>query len=388
MGLVIDEASLCSPTLWTDARFVLLDNADKGAWAFVTGPPSCGPEHWFRQLWNRGDNGDPDVLAFAWSTLDNPRLDADFLRRELASLNSVEAEGEIHGRWVEDGLQFFSHKLLESVTADLDLPAMADLHGPARPIAAFDFGLSYDSSAAAFVYRLPVRDLNPEHDRTKPVFVLIPYVWPAGEMLATIVDQIVACPAPAAIYGLEQNGISGMPSQEIQRRIGARKMPRREVREWNARATTQAGKLAGYSCWRWLFERGQAVIPRDPTLHRQLAGLRLDTGGRGGKIEAGDPSVHDDVCDSMMLCAAPYPGHDRINTRLAELAGPRAVPDGVIGQLDLPVMQTGAGLNVYAKPPLQSVGDTRVTIPAGVKPAVYRNDEFDVVRREIAAAIA
>ena len=42
-GVVIDEGSLCAPTLWQDARYLLLDNIANGAWAFMVGPPSCSP---------------------------------------------------------------------------------------------------------------------------------------------------------------------------------------------------------------------------------------------------------------------------------------------------------------------------------------------------------
>jgi hypothetical protein len=386
-GVVIDEASLCSPTLWQDARYLLLDNVANGAWAFMVGPPSCSRDHWFRREWDAGNSGDLDRFSFQWSTLDNPRLDRGWLARELARLNTIEAAGEIRGEWIEDGLQFFSHMLIESITADLDLPEMAHLFGPARPIAAFDFGLVYDQSAAVYAYRLPVRHLNPDHDPTRPVFVLLPYVWPAGEPLNTVVEAIIDCPARAAAYGLEQNGVSGMPSQEVQRRIAPRKQAHREAREWNSRATTQAGKLAGYGAWRWLFERGQAVIPRHPQLIRQLAGLTLDTAGRGGKIEASDPATHDDIADAMMLAALPYPGRDRVNTRISELAGPRAIPDSPVEELDLDIVQTGAGLNIYRRPPLQSIGDPRVTLPRGVGPAVYGKDEHADLRKQMQAAL-
>ena len=78
------------------------------------------------------------------------------------------AAAEIDGVWSNAAGALFSRELLESVTADLEVPALSELRGPARGIAGCDYGASWDRSALAAVYRLPVAPLRRDLRRLLP----------------------------------------------------------------------------------------------------------------------------------------------------------------------------------------------------------------------------
>lgn len=243
---------------------------------------------------------------------------------------------------------------------------LPELRGPARPIVTLDTGVSYDHSASVALYRLPVGSLNPDHDR-RPVFLAIPHVWPRGALLDTVVSDLLEFAQRVAprFIAIETVGAGAMPSQEFRRRyFGASE----HKTTWNMIATTQGKKLAAYSLLRWLFERGQLVLPRGPTLPRQLAGLRVAQQGQGARIDAEDPSVHDDVADALAFAMLPYlRAGSKVGCWMSRLADPqRALAEAPVPDLDEPVVETGGGLRVYRHPPLQSVSGSEVTLPAGV----------------------
>jgi hypothetical protein len=234
------------------------------------------------------------------------------------------------------------------------VPSLSELAGPARGIVGCDWGVSYDRSAAVAIFRLPVAGLNADRE-PKPVFVALPYVWPQGAPLDRVVDGIVGAAPNFVAVSAEVNGVGAMPSQELARR--ARTSHPRTPFMWNFVPTTAASKTAGYGCVLSLLERGQLVLPRDPDLLRQLAGLKFEQRQRGFHIEADDAATHDDVSDALYLAMLPHrpPNAHRIVCRLAAMAGDSTTPEQRTPALDSPVVQTGAGLRLYQRPALQGV---------------------------------
>jgi hypothetical protein len=89
------------------------------------------------------------------------------------------------------------------------------------------------------------------------------------------------------------------------------------------------------------------------------------------------------VVDSAALSMLPYPVDGRVVCHMQTLAGERAVTEAPAPPLDVPAVETGAGLRVYQRPVLQSVADHHITLPAGAGPAVYRDTRHDGLREQV-----
>jgi hypothetical protein len=375
--VILDEAGFMPEELWAAAHYTALDERPQSR-ILMLGTPWGGPEHFFRRSFMAGQEGDPDHSSFHWTYEVNPRLDRAYLERQRDRVSPAEYAAEVLGEWSDAIGSLFPRDLLDLHTADVVLPQLDELRPPARAIVGVDWGVSYDRSAAVVLYRLPVADLNPAAP-TLPRFVAIAYVWPAGALLGSVVDDLAVVRSCFRIVSTETNGVGAYPSQELVRRVRGSG----DKRQWNEVFTTAAKKTAAYGCILNLLERGQLVLPRHPDLLRQLAGLRFEQGERGfTHIEAEDAATHDDVADALMLAALPHspPGSRRIRCHLAALADVRkAPPDADVPELDEPIVETGGGLRVYRRPPLQSVTGRDITVTASVKqPELARMGRFTI----------
>ncbi len=384
--VVLDEAGFMPSELWAAARFTAMDERPRSR-ILLLGTPWGGTDHFFRQGFEAGNTADPDHASFHWTYEVSPVLDRAYLERERERTSPVEYAAEVLGEWSDAVGSLFPRELLDRQAAAFDVPALHELAGPARPIIGLDWGVSFDRSAAAVIYRLPVHHLNDEAPDA-PVFVALPYVWPAGKPLGDVVDDVVTTPAPLAYIATETNGVGAMPSQELVARFRGKPGPKRA---WHLVHTTNQTKTAGYGSILGLLEQGRLVLPRNPDLLRQLAGLRFEQGERGfTRIEAEDPATHDDVADALMLAAMPTaPGRRRhLQSWLQLLAHPRkAGEEAAVPSLDEPVVTTGGGLRVYRRPPLQSVGGGDLTLPRGAAPARHTDPKFDALRERVQSAM-
>jgi hypothetical protein len=363
--LVIDEAGFVPEDLWRAASYVALDERASGSRIVLAGTPWGSTDLFFRRAYEAGLAGDPDYASHHWTYEVNPGLDRAYLERQRARVSPAEYAAEVEGRWSDSAGSLFARELLDAAIADVEVPSLDELAPPARPILGLDWGVSFDRSAAAAVYRLPLARLNPGADPL-PRYLALPYLWPQRAPLHQVVDDVVACPVSFAYVATETNGVGAMPSQELHRRLSAARVWRR----WAMVATTAATKTAAYGALLGLLERGQLVLPRHPDLLRQLAGLRFEQGERGfTRIEADDPATHDDISDALALACLPYrPRGAALRCALAEMADPAvAVPDAGAPELDEPIVATGAGLRLYRRPPLQSAAGPELTLPAGAR---------------------
>lgn len=363
--VIVDEAAFVPGQVWRDLFYTLFDLRSQGSQAYLVCSPWGPPEHFFRQSFERGMQGDPDYQSFRWSMLDNPTLSKDFIARERERIAPSEAAAEIDGEWSSAIGSLFTQQTLEAATADVVIPSLAELHGPARGILGADWGVSFDQCAGVGIFRLPVTDLNPDLEPA-PHFIALPWTWPAGSPLHRVVDELVPASGNFRCISSETNGVGAGPTQDLFRR--ARRANPHVKFVWNGVTTTAASKTAAYSALLNLIERGRMVLPRHPGLLRQLAGLRFEQGQRGFMhIEAEDAAVHDDVCDALMLAALPFrsPAAKRVICRLSTLADPRRMLlDQSVPELESPVVTTGAGLRAYERPPLQSVHNREVSLYA------------------------
>lgn len=357
--VILDEASFMDNSLWQAAHYTALDERKRGARIVMCGTPwSVG---FFKQAFERGQDGDPDYASFHWTYKANPDLDHAYLERQRDRVSPAEYAAEVLGEFSDQSGSLFPRSLLDRQTVPFELLRLDELAPPGRGVAGVDWGVSFDASAVAAVYRLPVAQLN-EDAEWRPRFVALPYVWRPGVPLHEVVDAVAAQREAFAYISSETNGVGAMPTQELRRKLrGGRGT-------WNPVHTTNALKTAAYGTILALLEREQLFLPRDPALLRQLAGLRFEQGERGfTRIEAESAAVHDDVADALALAMLPYrPRRGGVACRLLSLASPVApLPDADLGNFEGETFATPGGLNVWRKPPLQSVEGNGVSIPAG-----------------------
>jgi hypothetical protein len=357
--VVLDEGGFMPNELWAAASYTALDERPRSR-ILLLGTPWGGVEHFFRRAFLAGQDGDPDHASFHWTHEANPKLDHAYLERQRERVSPAEYAAEVLGEWSDAAGALFPRELLDAHTADVVVPALSDLHGPATGILGLDYGVSFDRSAAVGLFRLPVATLNPERE-VRPCFIPCVYAWPTKTPLHSVVDDAVAGIANFAYVATETNGVGAMPSEELRRKAmqGRREREDFTKRQWDFVNTTNASKTTGYGLLLGLMERGQLVLPRHPDLLRQLAGLRFEQRERGfTRIEAEDAAVHDDIADALYLSTLPYRPHGakRVVCRLAALAGSRRVsPDVGLPELDCPVIETAAGLRLHQRPALQGV---------------------------------
>jgi hypothetical protein len=364
--LVIDEAGFVPEELWRAARYVALDERSNGARIILAGTPWGGPDLFFRQAFDAGNDGDPEHTSLHWTYKVNPRLDHAYLERMRERTAPAEYAAEVLGEWSDAEGSLFPRSLLDRQTADLELPAFAKLQPGPMPAVGVDWGVSFDRSAAVALYRLPVEQLNRDRD-VLPRFVALPRIWPRSTPLSDVWKEITAVRARFALLSSETNGVGAGGSQEL-RRILAEK--RRSPKGWNPVHTTNDIKTAAYGAVLQLLEREQLVLPRDPDLLRQLAGLRFEQGERGfTRISAESAVVHDDVCDALALSTCPY-RHSRAKRRIVMELLRYARPGVLLDAFPQPrkveglsVVETGGGLRVWGRPPLQSITSFEVWLP-------------------------
>ncbi len=356
--VILDEAGFMADELWAAAQYTALDERANGSRIVVLGSPWGSAEHFFRRGFLLGVGEDEDYASCQWSHKVNPQLDHAYLERERQRTAPAIYAAEVLGEWSDAAGSLFTRELLEACTADVAIPRLSDLRGPAMPILAMDWGVSYDRSAAVALYRVPVADLNPTQ-ASVPRFLALPYIWPQGFELHRVVGDLVAAPSPWGIIASETNGVGAMPTQELFRLLAARQYRK----QFHAVATSAASKTLSYSVLLGLMERRQLVLPRHPDLLRQLAGLRYEqaTGGLM-RIGADNAALHDDVADALALATLPIRKDKRVVSHLMRLANPRVViPDQPLPEFDQPVVETGDGLRVHSRPSLQSVAGPALT---------------------------
>lgn len=402
--LLIDEAALVSDDVGLGAAFPTTAARPDARIVLASSPWAEGG--FFHAHVTAGNS--EHVRVHRWSLADATWIAPEVIEAARASMSEARFAAEFEARWASSLDAWFSRAVLERCRAEVEVPALADLRGPARLLGGQDYGVIADKSALAWIARVPVAALNPDFDR--PVFVLSTEAWPAGEPLSDVVSDVVASPAHWSVFSSETNGVGAGPTQELFKRLAARPADegggRRsggvmwEERPWdpsfdgakdarrsegefrtrrNAVATSAPIKALMFERLRWLFDR-QQIVTADVELMRELASLRVELRPGGDeKIEAG--AGFDDRADALMLAAGPIRDRRRKQLRclLAEAADSRRpdaqLPEDFSGE----VVETGGGLRVWRRPPLQSCAGPNLSLPnAGQPGAAHIPGRFSI----------
>lgn len=404
--LLLDEAALVSDDVAQGAA--LPTTAARPDARIVAASTPWAKGGFFHEWVSAGDS--EHLRVHRWQLEDCRWISAEAIESARSSMSPARFAAEYECRWAADSGALFSRAILERCAADVSLPSLAELRGPARLLGGCDWGVSHDRSAFAAIAGLPVAHLNPDRDPAEPVYlVACAKAWPPGEPLSTVAREVAASPAHFAVLASERTGVGAGPSQELFRLVSERPPAEGggvlrgpvvlEERPWAESAesmfvdvrtglslprlrteaakrgfatrrlgvdTDAAKKAHSYERLRWLADLERLVLPREGELLRELAALRVELRPGGSeKIEAG--SGHDDLADALYLASGPWRDRGRVRCVLGELAA-QPLREAEVPPLDEPVVETGGGLRLYRHPVLQSVNGQEVTLPAGVRP--------------------
>ncbi len=339
--VVLEESGFLAPSTFRDIRYALLDNVEAGAQLYMSSSPWGAPEHPFRQADTLAQARDPDYVGFVFRATDNPKLPADYIARERFRLAPAEAAAELDGEWSDAIGSLFPQSLLERVTADIVVPPLREL-GAVGGIVAIDWGISFDQTAFGFLHRTPVEALNPDTEHL-PTFVFYPFLRPPGEEMRESVAALTGSPVRPAFIAPETVAHGAYGTQELRHAWSSGDWHRR----WCEVATSAATKTSGYPCAVQHLSREQIILPRDPDLLRQLAGVRYEQGSQGTlRVGAESEVVHDDLPDCLYLAMLPHrrPGMKRVRCEFEHLAAlDKAPPDAHVAAYNDESVETGPG---------------------------------------------
>lgn len=358
--VILDEAGFQAGEMWQAAHYCALDERRNGSRILLIGTPWGPADHFFRRSFEAGLDGDQDHASFHWRAEVNPNLDRAYLERMRDRVAPAEYAAEVLGEWSDATGSLFPRDLLERQTADFVPTALRELPPGPRLAVGVDYGVSFDQSAAVAIARLPISRLNPDRDPLPRYGVVTVEIWPAGAPLTNVAQGVARSPATWAAVSSEISGVGAGPTQELIAALTERMRDDRSRRfVKNEVHTTSALKTTGYSWVLSLLEREQLILPRDPTLLRQLAGLRFEVGERGfTRIEAASPALHDDTADALMLAAGPHYSRGKPRCALAIAAtASRAIPEPDL-RTPADLVTTGGGLVLPRRGALQSVQGT------------------------------
>lgn len=349
--LVVDEAGFVDDELWRAARYVALDERERGGRILLTGTPwGVG---FFRAEHRAGEQGDAEHASFHWSYEASPLLDHAYLERQRDLVPSHEYASEVEGRWVESGDAYFDSELLLAATADYEPPDLAALHRP-RVAAGIDWGIRRDASAMTVVAAAPVL-VGEECDRARYLVAGIVHQQAgATARYGTFLDRVTAAGRrldPIWVAS-ETNGVGAAATEELRRRVGG------VVTEV---FSTQPVKAEAYGRLRTLMETGRFVLPRQPALLRELGALRGEVSAAGGLTISADARAHDDLADSLALSLGPRVADGRASCRIA--AYDHHAPPVVEPNDESEVARTGSGIGVPRRAVLVDLDGGQIHFP-------------------------
>lgn len=393
--LLFDEAGLLPPEIVQAAEPTVA--AREGGRIVLAGTPwrEGSPFHRYVQAAERGS---PTVRLVQWAVEDAPFMNSELVEHHRATMTPSAFAAEYEGRWADDDEALFSRSLLDAATADYRRCPLAELPPGVKVWGGLDWGRRHDRSALTAWGIVVVGEEEPR-------LALAPaalHVWPRGTTTTQTVRDVLASTADWQVLTAESNGIGAGPCdmlaegiaecgavQAWQRSGGARpprptsglrlspgerlalhqqgirvvnggsafamppdpNAPERPAPLLNPHATSAGSKAAALGALRSLLERGDAVLPREPELLRQLSGLRVELRPSGAEKIENDPGVsrHDDLADSAWLGLAPHPRWPTKQAAVHALAAYREAWSGLPAP-EGELVRTGAGVALGRDP--------------------------------------
>jgi len=294
--LIVDEAGFIDDDIWRAAEPAII--ARPGSKVILTSTPWGGPQHFFRQLWQRGMTApDEHVASWHWPSSVSPMVDAALLEQIREREAPHYFAREFLAEWTDDVGAFFTSVELEAATKVFDLVSPDEYAGGlVNVVGGVDWGARHDANTLAVISRAP----EPVDERGRARYRVMWLEEHFGLSYDGWIDRLVevGCRFPFAALAAETNGVGDYPSTMLAQRLG-----------WHGRfvvvpvQTTARLKENGYGLLQLLMQQDRIELPAHPGLLRQLAALEIErTESGASRIAVPDRVGHDDL--AMALCLA------------------------------------------------------------------------------------
>jgi hypothetical protein len=306
--LVLDEAGFIDQAIWRAAEPVII--ARPGSEIIICSSPWGSPEHFFRNLWNRGMDA-PDAMyqSWHWPSSISPMVDQSLLDEIRRREGETYFRREYLAEWDDVAGAFLTEEEISAAVADYELitPEQAGAMSPWDRVSerrerlltcagGVDWAYSVDAQALVLVSALDDGCLNPgsEHRYYIP-WMQYAYRTPYAQWVQVVAD----C---AKGYGLrvvasEANGVGAYPTEALNDEINRLGLGCHVAAVW----TDVRRKQSGFGKIKMMLQRDLLVLPREPDLLKQLRGLEFEQLGGGSiKISVPERAGHDDLAMALM----------------------------------------------------------------------------------------
>ncbi|MFQ1002616.1 terminase large subunit domain-containing protein [Modestobacter sp. SSW1-42] len=294
--LIVDEAGFIDPEVWRAAEPSII--ARPGSRVILASTPWGKPDHFFRQLWQRGmTSPDERVEAWHWPSSVSPMVDADLLEQIRGQEAPHYFAREFLAEWTDDVGAFFTSVELAEATKEYDLvPPESYPGGHANVVGGVDWGARHDANTLAVIGRAPA----PVDDRGRPRYRVLWLEEHFSMSYDRWIDRLVevGCLFPFAALAAETNGVGDYPTLQLAQQLALRGRPSVVPVQ-----TTAKLKQDGFGLVQLLMQQDRLELPQHPALLRQLAALEFERTESGlMRIAVPDRVGHDDL--AMALCLA------------------------------------------------------------------------------------
>lgn len=299
--LILDEAAFIDPEIWRAAEPSII--ARPGSRVVLCSSPWGSPDHFFRALWTRGTGAASVQLeAWHWPSITSPLVDAQLLEAIRDRETPAYFAREYLAEWTDAAGAYFTTAELEAAVGEFELVDPDDVQATlacGQVVGGVDWGMARDANALTVVGAYAELD-----GRGRPRF-WVPWLEERfGMSYEAWIDrlEVVSRSFQFGVVTAETNGVGQMPSQVLARRL------------WEAHgvdlvapvSTTARLKEDLFGFAKLLIQQGRLVLPRHPSLLRQLGALEFSMGESGAmRIAVPERAGHDDVAMSFALALQP-----------------------------------------------------------------------------------
>jgi hypothetical protein len=307
--LILDEAAFIDPEIWRAAEPAII--ARPGSRVILSSSPWGSADHFFRVMWGLA-MASPDAFqaAWHWPSITSPLVDEELLERIRERETPVVFGREYLAEWMDSEGAYFTTAELEAATGadgeydlvDVDVEGAAAALGGV--VGGVDWGMARDAHALTVV--AAVAGDGAVDDRGRPRFWVAYVEERFGLNYDAWIDRLEELAGPGGFMfqqlTAETNGVGAMPTQVLARRV------------WEAcgvdvvapEHTTSRTKEDLFGFMKLLMQQGRLVLPRHPSLLRQLGALEYAIGDGGAmRIAVPERAGHDDVAMSFALALRP-----------------------------------------------------------------------------------
>jgi len=310
--LILDEAGFIDPEIWRAAEPAII--ARPGSRVILSSSPWGSVQHFFRVLWQRGMSApDGQVASWHWPSSISPLVDASLLEEIRSRESPTYFAREYLAEWTEGAGSYFTSAEIEGAIADYELVDPAEAEGQ-MVVGGVDWGLANDANTLALIGVANDAGLNHTVLPTEPLLFVAHLEEHYRMPYASFIDRVVDVADwrrgrfHVRYLASETNGVGAMPTDVLARRAFERRTGTRVAPV----VTDARRKASGFGTIKGLLQQGRLVLPRHPSLLKQLHAVEFEISEAGNiRIAVPERAGHDDLVMALaqaVSCVRPSVG--------------------------------------------------------------------------------